>query len=152
MIYIIKEDKSPEFTWLGTLKSGYVNSVCSCSANHVNSLSSLMNEGGKKRQQMWHELASLTLFPGSLKQHWDKKKEEKKSSYSFPSDSAGVLSEHDEYAFDDCKFYLEDPRSKQMCQLVSLCRLLTRRIECKIWQDKDGCCRAPVIPLVWEHH
>lgn len=40
MIYIIKEDKSPEFTWLVTRKSGGVNvasHICSCSANHANS-------------------------------------------------------------------------------------------------------------------
>lgn len=40
MIYIIKEDKSPEFTWLVTRKSGGMNvapHICSCSANHANS-------------------------------------------------------------------------------------------------------------------
>lgn len=64
MIYIIKEHKSPEFTWLVTQKSGGVNvasHICSCSANHANSRW-WMEERRGERQQRWHESAPLTLF------------------------------------------------------------------------------------------
>lgn len=70
MIYITKEDKSLESTWLWDLAAWIVSPICSHSANHANSRSPHLMNGKKgereRRQQRWHESSPRALFAHSF--------------------------------------------------------------------------------------